>query len=87
MCHRDSNCGAQTCRRCESIVEELSWETPRNAAEICKLLQQAILHQWMVPSISFEENTNVYNHDEKNSSFIVSGIRTRYQVTIEEIGA
>lgn len=23
MCHRDSNCGAQTCRRCESVVEEI----------------------------------------------------------------
>ncbi len=23
MCHRDSNCGAQTCRRCESVIENL----------------------------------------------------------------
>ena len=30
MCHRDSNCGAQTCRRCESVLELIPDSTPRS---------------------------------------------------------
>lgn len=67
-------------------MQNLSWETPRNASEICRVTQNSILRQWMIPSITFDDNANEYDIDEQNSCFVVSGIRTRYRVTIEEIG-
>lgn len=67
-------------------MQNLSWETPRNASEICRVTQNAILRQWMIPSIDFEDAAIGYDIDENNSSFIVSGYRTRYRVTIEKIG-
>lgn len=27
MCHRDSNCGMNTCRRCKEVVDDLLFET------------------------------------------------------------
>jgi hypothetical protein len=67
-------------------VQNLSWETPRNASEIGMVMRTSILRQWMIPSITFDDNANEYDIDEQNSCFVVSGIRTRYRVTIEEIG-
>lgn len=57
MCHRDSNCGAQTCRRCEQVVSgitslethkkvEEAWKTAvKNEDEKIAYILQAILRQ------------------------------------------
>ena len=40
MCHRDSNCGAQTCRRCESVLESIP-ATPRSTFDFLEYINSA----------------------------------------------
>jgi hypothetical protein len=65
--------------------KSLSWEIMRNASEIGMVLRNAILKQWLIPSITMEENTVVYDHDEKKTSFVVNSYKTSYKITIEEL--
>ena len=67
------------------MPNELSWEVPRNASEICRVIRYAILRQWMIPAIDFENLASGYDHDENNSSFIVKNYKTQYRVTVEKI--
>jgi IS30 family transposase len=63
----------------------LSWENPRNTKEIGMVTRSAIIQQWFVPSITFDEGFEVYDHDENTSSFVVQTYKTRYRVLIERI--
>lgn len=65
---------------------ELSWETPRNADEIRRVCSNAILKQWMIPSITFGVGDD-YKVSDTESQMIVSGYRTNYKITIEVISA
>lgn len=67
------------------MPEPLSWEIPRNASEICIVTKTAILRQWAVPTITYEDHIFGYDHSQTKSSFIVGTYRKKYRVTIEEI--
>lgn len=65
--------------------KKLSWEIPRNASEICRVLTSAILKQWMIPMIDFEDSVNGYDVSENKSIFLIKAHKKQYRVTIEEI--
>lgn len=92
-CNRPMHENAKTCgnyckqgrNKVKMPIQELSWEIPRNASEICRVLTSAILKQWMIPMIDFEDSVNGYDVSENKSIFLIKSHKKQYRVTIEEL--